>query len=228
MKKTAGGTLRNRGQAPAKSSVKAPAKGSAKGRPKGSAAGDLDDFRDAVIDDINVDGCRLLVVGINPGLWTAKVGAPFARPGNRFWPALHEAGITPRLVDAREGLSDDDLRLLAEAGLGFTNVVARATARAGELTDAEIREGGRILEDKVARQRELRGGPEIVMVAGIGAFRTAFGTTTPSGGKVGVGKQEKAVGGAETWVVPNPSGLNAHETVESLARAYREVRERLG
>ncbi len=193
----------------------------------GGSAADLDAYRDAVIDDIGMDTCRLLVVGINPGLWTAKVGAPFARPGNRFWPALHEAGITPRLVDARDGLSDADLGMLAEAGLGFTNVVARATARAGELADDEIRAGGRVLAEKVARQRDLRGGPEIVMVAGIGAFRTAFGAKTPSGGKVGVGKQEIAIGGAETWVVPNPSGLNAHETVESLARAYREVWSRL-
>lgn len=193
----------------------------------GGSAADLDAYRDAVIDDIGMDTCRLLVVGINPGLWTAKVGAPFARPGNRFWPALHEAGITPRLVDARDGLSDADLAMLAEAGLGFTNVVARATARAGELTDDEIRAGGRVLAEKVAQQRDLRGGPEIVMVAGIGAFRTAFGAKTPSGGKVGVGKQEKAIGGAETWVVPNPSGLNAHETVESLARAYREAWSRL-
>lgn len=193
----------------------------------GGSVSDLDVYRDAVIDDIGMDTCRLLVVGINPGLWTAKVGAPFARPGNRFWPALHEAGITPRLVDARDGLSDADLAMLAEAGLGFTNVVARATARAGELTDDEIRAGGRLLAEKVARQRDLRGGPEIVMVAGIGAFRTAFGAKTPSGGKVGVGKQEIAIGGAETWVVPNPSGLNAHETVESLARAYREAWSRL-
>ena len=193
----------------------------------GGSAADLDAYRDAVIDDIGMDTCRLLVVGINPGLWTAKVGAPFARPGNRFWPALHEAGITPRLVDARDGLSDADLAMLAEAGLGFTNVVARATARAGELADDEIRAGGRVLAEKVARQRDLRGGPEIVIVAGIGAFRTAFGAKTPSGGKVGVGKQEKAIGGAETWVVPNPSGLNAHETVESLARAYREAWSRL-
>lgn len=193
----------------------------------GGSAADLDAYRDAVIDDIGMDTCRLLVVGINPGLWTAKVGAPFARPGNRFWPALHEAGITPRLVDARDGLSDADLAMLAEAGLGFTNVVARATARAGELTDDEIRAGGRVLAEKVARQRDLRGGPEIVMVAGIGAFRTAFGAKTSSGGKVGVGKQEIAIGGAETWVVPNPSGLNAHETVESLARAYREAWSRL-
>ena len=193
----------------------------------GGSVSDLDVYRDAVIDDIGMDTCRLLVVGINPGLWTAKVGAPFARPGNRFWPALHQAGMTPRLVDARDGLSEADLAMLAEAGLGFTNVVARATARAGELADDEIRAGGRVLAEKVARQRDLRGGPEVVMVAGIGAFRTAFGAKTPSGGKVGVGKQEKAIGGAETWVVPNPSGLNAHETVESLARAYREAWSRL-
>lgn len=204
----------------------------------GRAAADLDAFRDAVIDDIGVDTCRLLVVGINPGLWTARVGAPFARPGNRFWPALHAAGITPREIDASKGLSDADLTLLADVGLGFTNVVARATARADELSDDEIRAGGDVLEDKVARERGRRGGPDAVMVAGIGAYRTAFGVRErrarreapggPVDRKIGVGKQWARIGGAATWVVPNPSGLNAHETVESLARAYREVWDSLG
>lgn len=184
---------------------------------------DLSAWYGATIDDINVDGCRLLVVGINPGLWTAKTGAPFAHPGNRFWPALAKAGITPREIDARDGLNADDLRVLDDAGLGFTNVVARATARASELTNDEIRAGGRVLEDKVREQRELRGGPDIVMVAGIGAYRTAFGRR-----KARTGLQEERIGGAELWVVPNPSGLNAHETVGSLARAYGEVWRRLG
>lgn len=193
----------------------------------GRSGAALDIYRDVIIDDIGLDTCRLLVVGINPGLWTAKVGAPFARPGNRFWPALYAAGITPRQIDARAGLTAADRRLLADVGLGFTNFVARATARAGELRDDEIRAGGRILQQKVAAQRDGRGGPEIVMVAGIGAYRTAFGGRGRGAGKVAVGKQPETIGGAETWVVPNPSGLNAHETVGSLARAYAEVWARL-
>ncbi|WP_448851254.1 mismatch-specific DNA-glycosylase [Corynebacterium sp. 335C] len=192
---------------------------------------DLSAWYGATIDDINVGGCRLLVVGINPGLWTAKTGAPFAYPGNRFWPALAKAGVTAREIDARDGLSADDLRVLDDAALGFTNVVACATARASELSNDEIRAGGRILEDKVRAERVRRGGPDIVMVAGIGAYRTAFGRR-----RAKPGLQEERIGadpasgdpGAELWVVPNPSGLNAHETVDSLARAYGEVWRRLG
>ena len=172
--------------------------------------------------DLHLDVCRLLVVGINPGLWTERVDAPFARPGNRFWPALHAAGITEWPVDAREGLSAEDTEMLARRGLGFTNVVARATAVASELTREEFRAGGEALESMVAEQRATRGGPDIVMVAGIGAYRTAFARP-----KARVGLQEHRIGGAETWVVPNPSGLNAHETVDSLARAYGEVWARL-
>lgn len=172
--------------------------------------------------DLHLGTCRLLVVGINPGLWTERVDAPFARPGNRFWPALHVAGITEWPVDARSGLSDEDAAMLARRGLGFTNVVARATAVASELTREEFRAGGAALESAVAEQRAARGGPQIVMVAGIGAYRTAF-----SRPKARVGRQEHSIGGAETWVVPNPSGLNAHETVDSLARAYAEVYARL-
>lgn len=161
-------------------------------------------------------------MGINPGLWTERVDAPFARPGNRFWPALAQAGITEWPVDAREGLSDEDAAMLARRGLGFTNIVARATAVASELTREEFRAGGAQLESTVAQQRAARGGPGIVMVAGIGAYRTAFARP-----KARVGRQEPSIGGAETWVVPNPSGLNAHETVDSLARAYGEVWARL-
>lgn len=126
-------------------------------------------------------------------------------------------------MDAAEGLSDADLAMLADRGLGFTNVVARPTARAAELDAAEMREGGRILGEKVARQRERRGGPDIVLIVGIGAYRTAFGAPRAT-----VGKQTATVGGAETWVAPNPSGLNAHETVASLALAYAEPAREAG
>lgn len=161
--------------------------------------------------DLNLDNCRLLVVGINPGLLSERVGAPFARPGNRFWPALHAAGITGMPIDARSGLTADHHVELRRAGLGFTNIVARATATASELSREEYRAGGRVLEVMVAEQRALRGGPAVVMVAGIGAYRLAF-----SRPRAKVGLQEESIGGAQTWVVPNPSGLNAHETVDSL------------
>jgi len=169
------------------------------------------------VRDLNLDTCRLLIVGINPGLLSEAVDAPFARPGNRFWPALHAAGITSMLIDARDGLTPAHHAELRRQGLGFTNIVPRATAVASELSREEYVAGGRALEEKVARHR-----PEIVMVAGIGAYRLAFRRPRAT-----VGLQEERIGGAETWVVPNPSGLNAHETVDSLARAYREVWERL-
>ncbi|MDO5670032.1 MAG: mismatch-specific DNA-glycosylase [Corynebacterium sp.] len=167
--------------------------------------------------DLNLEHCRLLVVGINPGLVSEAVDAPFARPGNRFWPALHAAGITDSLIDARSGLTPAHLAELRRVGLGFTNLVPRATAVASKLSREEYEEGGRVLEEKVARH-----GPQIVMVAGIGAYRLAYRRP-----RARVGLQPTSIGGAETWVVPNPSGLNAHETVHSLARAYREVWEHL-
>lgn len=163
--------------------------------------------------DRNLAGCRLLIVGINPGLLSEQVDAPFARPGNRFWPAMHAAGITEWLIDARHGLADEDADMLTRRGLGFTNIVPRATAGAAEISREEYRAGGAELAAKVARFR-----PGVVMIAGIGAYRTAF-----SRPKARMGLQEEPIGGVETWVVPNPSGLNAHETVDSLARAYAEV-----
>lgn len=167
--------------------------------------------------DFNLDHCRLLIVGINPGLVSEAVDAPYAGPGNRFWPALHAAGITETLIDARAGLTPDHRAELRRAGLGFTNIVPRATARASELNPTEYVEGGRVLAEKVARHS-----PQIVMVAGISAYRLAYRRP-----RARVGLQVESIGGAETWVVPNPSGLNAHETVDSLARAYRQVWERL-
>nr|WP_202388460.1 mismatch-specific DNA-glycosylase [Nocardioides flavescens] len=153
---------------------------------------------------------RLLFVGINPGLWTAATQTHFAHPVNRFYPALLRAGIIERRIDPAAGMDDDDRRHLLERGLGITNLARRATARADELSDAELREGGEALVALVERTR-----PRVVAVAGITAFRTAFGRR-----RAVLGRQDETLGGAELWVVPNPSGLNAHETVDSLATAY--------
>ena len=162
--------------------------------------------------DLLDDRCRLLLVGINPGLWSAAVDAPFARPGNRFWPALHRAGILPRVVDAGNGLSEADRQMVLSRGLGVTNLVDRATARADELDPAELREGVISLREKVARIR-----PSVVAVCGITAYRSAFAEP-----RARRGRQRGRLGDRPLWVVPNPSGLNAHESVDSLARAYAE------
>ncbi|HEY1134804.1 MAG TPA: mismatch-specific DNA-glycosylase [Nocardioides sp.] len=153
---------------------------------------------------------RLLFVGINPGLWTAATQTHFAHPTNRFYPALHAAGIVERAIDPAEGMTDDDRAHLRSRGIGITNVVRRATARADELTTLEYREGGQRLRDRV---EELE--PRVVAVAGLTAYRTAFKQP-----RAAAGLQADPWGGTEVWVVPNPSGLNAHDTVESLAAAY--------
>ena len=167
-------------------------------------------FQGATVDDLDADPLRLLFVGINPGLWTAAVNAHFARPGNRFWPALHQAGITSRLVDASLGLPPEDAAELAAAGIGITNIVPVATARADELTAAQVREGGERLRAHVRDRR-----PAVVAVLGVTTFRQAFGQRDAA-----VGRSDEPFEGAELWVLPNPSGLNAHETVASLAEAY--------
>ncbi|MCA1004281.1 mismatch-specific DNA-glycosylase [Rhodococcus hoagii] len=177
----------------------------------GFSRAELEAFRDAEVPDLIGPGCRLLFVGINPGLWTAATGAHFARPGNRFYPALQRAGIVDRPIDPAAGMSDDDRDLLVARGIGITNIAHRATARADELTADELRAGGARLWETVARVR-----PRVVAVAGITAYRTAFGAR-----KAATGRQPDGFEGAALWVVPNPSGLNAHDTVDSLARAYR-------
>ncbi len=176
---------------------------------------DLASFQGCTVDDLLParGRLRLLFVGINPGLWTAAVNAHFARPGNRFWPALHRAGILPRLLDVRDGMSAADRRLVLGAGIGISNLVPVATARADELTPAQLRDGGAALEALVARRR-----PAVVAILGLTAYRQAFGAR--SRGAV-AGRQPDGLGGAELWVLPNPSGLNAHDTVDSLAAAYR-------
>lgn len=175
-------------------------------------------YRDREIADLVAPGCRLLFVGINPGLWSAATGAHFARPGNRFYPALYRAGITDHLIDASAGMRAADRDHLIARGVGITNVVARATAAAAELTAAEIRAGAEQLRTRVS---EID--PTVVAIAGITAYRTAFGirALTP-------GPQPLDWSGAAVWVVPNPSGLNAHETVDSLATAYRAAAHAAG
>jgi TDG/mug DNA glycosylase family protein len=176
------------------------------------------DNPDAIDDVLPASGLRLLIVGINPGLWTAAVNAPFARPGNRFWPSLQRGGLTDYEIDASRGLSAEDERHLAERGIGITNLVGRATVRADELTAAELRDGGARL---VERLRELR--PKVVAIAGITAFRTAFGLP-----KAQLGEQlpDAVAGwppGVTLFVVPQPSGLNAHENIDSLAERWASV-----
>lgn len=174
---------------------------------------ELDSFQGREVEDLTAPDLRLLFVGINPGLWTAGVNAHFARPGNRFWPALHAAGITPRRIDASAGMAPGDLELLTDLGVGITNIVARASARADELTLDELKAGAAALEAKVALWS-----PPVVAVLGVTAYRRAFGRPAAA-----VGRQDERLAGSRLWVLPNPSGLNAHETIDTLAAAYREA-----
>jgi double-stranded uracil-DNA glycosylase len=172
-------------------------------------------FHGDMVDDLVDDRVRLLFVGINPGLWTAAVNAHFARRGNRFWPALHAAGITPRLLDLSDGMSEDDRELVLGLGMGITNIVPTASARAEQLSNDELRAGAVVLEANVRRWK-----PRVVAVLGLTAYRQAFATP-----KAVQGRQDTSLGGAELWVLPNPSGLNAHETIDSLAASYRQAWE---
>jgi TDG/mug DNA glycosylase family protein len=178
----------------------------------GFTRAELESFRDATIPDLVEPGVRLLFVGINPGLWTAATGTPFARPGNRFWPALVEAGVLPRLPRYAEELGDDDRRMIFDAGVGVSNLVARATARADEVSRDELRAGAAALADRVAAWR-----PRVVAVVGLTAYRQGFRRP-----RAVAGRQEESIADVPTWVLPNPSGLNAHDTVATLARAYAE------
>ncbi|HEU4837715.1 MAG TPA: G/U mismatch-specific DNA glycosylase [Pyrinomonadaceae bacterium] len=161
------------------------------------------------VRDVIAPDLRVLFCGINPGLYTAAVGHHFARPGNRFWPALYAGGFTDRL------LSPFDERELLKSGYGITNVVARTTASADMLTKEEIVTGGERLRAKVLRYR-----PRILAVLGLGAYRTAFNQP-----KAAVGRQEDRIGDTILWVLPNPSGLNANYQAADLARLFRELRE---
>jgi TDG/mug DNA glycosylase family protein len=179
---------------------------------------ELESFRDASVPDLIGDGVRLLFVGINPGLWTAATQTHFAHPGNRFYPALLQAGLIEREIDRSAGFTAEDRRHMIERGIGITNLVDRATVRASELDRAELRAGGERLRRIVADHR-----PRVVAIAGVTAYRTAFHAP-----KAPLGRQAEDLEGAELWAVPNPSGLNAHETTESLAAWYRRVGEAAG
>ncbi|MGZ4680728.1 MAG: mismatch-specific DNA-glycosylase [Ilumatobacteraceae bacterium] len=170
-------------------------------------------FHGAAVDDLVDDRVRLLFVGINPGLWTAAVNAHFARRGNRFWPALHAAGITPRLIDVSDGMSAEDCQLVLGLGIGISNIVPTASARADELGLADLHAGAVALEAKVRAWK-----PTVVAVLGLTAYRQAFATP-----RAAEGRQDHLLGGAQLWVLPNPSGLNAHETIDSLATSYRRA-----
>lgn len=160
------------------------------------------------IPDLVGPGLKVLFSGINPSLYSAATGHHFARPGNRFWPALHLAGFTPRqLHPAEQGE-------LPALGLGITNVVARATARADELSPAELVAGGEILAALANRWR-----PRVLAVLGVTAYRTAFGRRSAA-----IGPQEETVGGVPVWVLPNPSGLNAHFQLDALAAEFDRLR----
>lgn len=148
-------------------------------------------------------------MGINPGLYTAAIGHHFGRPGNRFWPALFEAGFTSRLLTPYEEAE------LLNRGLGITNLVARATNSAAELRPEELRRGREQLEEKVERYR-----PRWLAFVGMGAYRTAYGRP-----KATVGWQKERVDGAKVWVLPSTSGLNANHTPAQLAVLFRELRE---
>lgn len=152
---------------------------------------------------------RVLFCGINPGLMSAATGHHFARPGNRFWPALHASGFTPRRIAPAEQ------RELLGYGLGITNVAARATARADELSTPELVEGGRLLTAKVAEHR-----PAWLAVLGVTAYRVAFADKHAQ-----VGRQERTIGDTRIWALPSPSGLNAHWSAAALAEEFARLRD---
>lgn len=162
--------------------------------------------------DVIGPNLRVLFCGINPGLYSGAVRHHFARPGNRFWTVLHRAGFTERLLTPFE---EDQL---LERGLGVTNLVARATASAAELGRDELARGARILARKVKRYR-----PAIVAFLGIEAYRAAFGRP-----RAALGEQPERLEGARVWVLPNPSGLNAHYQLPDLIAVYRELARAAG
>ena len=171
-------------------------------------------LRDAVggaTPDILAPGLRALFCGINPSVYSAVVGHHFARPGNRFWPALYNGGLVPRLMKP-----DEDQRLL-DYGLGVTNVAARATVAAADLDNSELRAGAPLLIEKIERYQ-----PRWLVVLGIGAYRVAF--CEP---KAVIGRQTRVIGATKVWVLPNPSGLNAHFPPSALAEKFGELRAAL-
>jgi TDG/mug DNA glycosylase family protein len=160
------------------------------------------------IPDVIAPDLKVIFCGINPGLYTAAIGHHFGRPGNRFWPALHAGGFTPTQFSPFEE------QQLIPLGYGITNVVNRATAQASELSNEELVEGGKELVKKVLKYR-----PKILAVLGIVAYRAAFDRKSAR-----LGKQKENIGQSQLWVLPNPSGLNAHFQIKELGKIFKEVR----
>src|SRR5688572_9606587 len=161
-----------------------------------------------VVPDLIAPGLQVLFCGINPGLYSAYTGHHFARPGNRFWPALHAGGFTPRLLHPSQE------RELLALGYGITNVVERASAAADALTTVELTAGGKRLRARVKRYK-----PRYLAVLGVGAYRVAFDRP-----KAVLGLQPEPIGDTKVWVLPNPSGLNAHYRAADLATLFRQLR----
>lgn len=174
---------------------------------------ELEAFYGVSLPDLAGPDIRMLLVGINPGLHTAAVQSHFSRRGNRFYPALFRAGILDRIVDASAGFDPVDRAHILARGVGITSLVRGATRRADELSESELRAGAVELTERVAALR-----PAVVAMLGITAYRVAFERKDAV-----VGRQPESIAGAQLWVVPNPSGLNAHASLTQLAEAYREV-----
>jgi TDG/mug DNA glycosylase family protein len=185
-----------------------PARRSSKNQPAKPTPERLAAAKGGRIRDVIAPDLRILFCGINPSLYSAATGHHFGRPGNRFWPALAGAGLTDRRL-----LPSEQRQLLA-FGLGITNVVAHATATAAELETADYLNGGRRLRAKVERFR-----PRVLAVLGIGAYRTAFERRDAA-----VGRQRDSLGKTRIWVLPNPSGLNAHYRLDDLIDVFRRLR----
>jgi double-stranded uracil-DNA glycosylase len=178
----------------------------------------LEAYRDHPVSDLIGPDCRLLIVGVNPGLWTAATQTHFCHPSNRFYPALTLAGLIDFEIDTSTGMTDEQRGFFTDTGMGITNLVNRATAKATELSTEEVREGGMRLTGLVGRLR-----PPVVAVAGVGAYRVAFDRP-----RAELGRQTEEMAGSELWVVPNPSGLNAHAQLPDLARWFRALADAAG
>lgn len=171
----------------------------------------LEAARNKRVRDVVAPGLDVLFCGINPGLWSGAVGHHFAHPGNRFWKVLYRAGFTPELLQPRQE------RLLLEFGVGITNLVARTTSAASELSAQELRAGARALARKVARLR-----PSVIAFTGVTAYRTALSKPGAQ-----LGQQENTIAGVPVWVLPNPSGLQAHYQMEDMVKSFAAVRASL-
>ncbi|MGH3441557.1 MAG: mismatch-specific DNA-glycosylase [Nitriliruptorales bacterium] len=181
----------------------------------GFTRAELEAHHGEAVPDLRGDEVRLLFVGINPSLWTAAAQAHFAHPGNRFYKALHAAGITDFVIDVSDGYQEPEIAQVTSRGIAISNLVNRATARADELGRDELVDGARALGGKVAAWR-----PEVVAFVGITVYRIAYGAP-----KAAVGLQGETIADARVWVLPNPSGLNAHYRLADLARLYRQAAE---